>query len=411
MIEFKIKNRTILYHQNNSRVINLRAIVGAGSFQEKPNEFGLAHFLEHMFFKGTKNRSYKEINRITARLGDVNAYTSYDRTVYHLSTLREHFQEATEILLEMLFEPAFPQEEFEKERGVILEEYQSSMDSPTGYFFNLIPQAFEGPLAHPVIGDVQVIQKAELKTLANFRDRFYPNFIFSVCGDIPEEKVQDVLSKVLAAYPPAVESGSEPAGLPQYNFKEVHLKHPAQQAIISFSFKSQGLLDLMEEGYVTSLLSNVLGGGMHSLLFDRIREELGLCYSVGAYHQLARDHGSLMIYCLLDQKNIDLAKEEILKIIEEISKKGVSDALLRTAKANMIFDVAKKLESSGGYSAVSFDAYFKRGKKVFDSENFLQALAEITPQGIQKCAKKILTQPFQWATMTQIKDTSSKSGP
>ena len=148
----------VFHLQTDNPIVNARVIVNAGAADETADAYGVAHFLEHMFFKGTEKHSYKEINQITSELGAINAYTSRFQTCYHFTFLAGDFVPATGILFEMTFRPAFPEDEFEKEKGVIKEECQSGLDSPRGFFSDRYTEDLLGtPVGHPIIGNLKSI--------------------------------------------------------------------------------------------------------------------------------------------------------------------------------------------------------------------------------------------------------------
>ena len=162
----------VLYHKKSSPITSVRILVNAGACNEEtPDVYGSAHFLEHMFFKGTKSKSVKEVNKITSELGSANAYTASNRTVYRINCLNENFSKSLNILSEMLFEAEMTEEEFNKERGVILEEIQTELDSPSTYFFTILREQFLGTPAHRVLGHTENISKITLDELKQFRSK------------------------------------------------------------------------------------------------------------------------------------------------------------------------------------------------------------------------------------------------
>jgi len=378
---------TVLHKRIPTNIISTRIVVNAGSTNEEKNEYGVAHYLEHMFFKGTNKHTYKEINMITAELGQANAYTSKETTAFFINSLASDFGRSAEILMEMFFEPAFIEEEFEIEKGVILEEYQSRLDDPFTYFWNMSSESFWGSQrGHKIVGNRNTIQNMTIDDLKSFRKRYYnvDNVVFTVAGDISEEEVVKVFSGLLSNAPSQSYAKLDNSTI-EYapaNFDDFSFNHKAKQAIIGFLAKSVSAIEKHDANYRSAVMSVGLGGGMHSLLFDRIREELGLCYSVGVLAQSFKDTGDSLVYCLLDEGNIEQAKGEISTILQKTKQQGFSEELLRVSKKTMLFDLADEFEKSGGYSHLIFDNYFKFGCQLISYEEREEKINSVTNDDI-----------------------------
>jgi predicted Zn-dependent peptidase len=352
---FNCKGFPVVFIPNNSHIVNARVIFNTGSGNEELDSHGIAHFLEHMFFKGTTERNYKEINKVTSKLGSINAYTNREATVYHFTFLSQDLKEAVQTLLEMVFQPAFPEEEFKKEKGVILEECQARLDAPSTYFFTQLSKNLLGTFGHPIIGEREDIEAANLEKLHRFHGRHYnpANAIIAVAGNISVDHLKEILGDLV----PGMEPNLSSRECPDFNFDNYDFHHASKQAIICVTNPGVTTRGEIDMDYMPDVFSNALGEGMHSLLFDRLREELGLCYAVGSFHSSNELYGVNEIYCLLDEKNVDLAKEEIFKILEKVKAEGIPEELLDISKRNYLFKFGRGLESSGGIAS-ECDAYF-----------------------------------------------------
>ncbi len=346
---FKHNGYTIAHQPLREAIANSRIIIHAGARDEDDDSHGTAHFLEHMFFKGTERRSCKEINSEASKLGDINAYTSRANTVYHLTHLPENFEKGIDILQEMIFYPAFPKDEFEREIGVILAECQTYLDSPTGHFHNLASQHLTGvKFGHPVIGTLKSIKATTVPKLRRFIDQWYSqkNMVIAVAGDISEKRIRNAVDLL-----PCYKSRDLVRNNPVLNYKDFHCHHASKQAIIRLAAPGYTARKEQELNNIPDIFNNGFGQGMHSMLFDRLREELGLCYHVSSHHSADQLHGIQVIVCLLDEAKIPIAREEVDKLIVKVKKDGFSKDLLETVKANYLFDKIQELQ---GASALNY---------------------------------------------------------
>lgn len=354
-------------------IVTVRVIINAGSYQDKTP--GTAHFLEHMFFKGTQKRGYEEINQTLAAIGDPNAHTSVTKTVYHINTTRAHIVKAFELLCEMLFLPAFSPKELDKERTVILEEWQATRDDPIGYFLDesmdwLLPPA----LGHRILGTQQSITEMSVDHLTDFRDTYYntSNIMFAIVGDV--QALPHKIENLLAQYSlPTGEINEIPTvGIRFGKWDEPlqhSITHTSTQACLGLWAPSLTLQQSYDQHFSDNVTYNLIGGGMHSLLFDRLREKLGLCYATGIYETRFWDNSLGCAYALLDKTNIQKATDEIRRTLEDTAQGKFSDQLLETAKANTLFGLAQGAETAGGYAWNYVDP-------IFATRNIAPELAE-----------------------------------
>lgn len=404
---FDINKFKVALHETDNDIVNMRLIINAGAADEGPEEWGTAHFLEHMFFKGTKERDYKEFNKLTSRLGDINAYTSRYRTAYHFTFLADDFKESAKTLLEMVFKPAFPEDELKKEVGVIVEECKMYLDDPSSYFFDNVGQHYIGEeTGHPIIGTLESIQNTTLDKIKSFVSRFYRpgNMLVAVCGNISETDLQKVFEEHL----PDLEETVNVRKRPTLNLDDFAFHHKSQQAIMSIAMQGFTANEEASMGFLPDILCNALGGGMHSLLFDRLREELGLCYSASAWHNSAQQYGTCQIFTMLDESNIELAKEEIEKILKKVSKEGFSDELIEIAKKNYLFNFGRRCQTSGGINCMA-DSYFDLAdfplERYIDYDDRRKNIDKINNKDLTRVADAIFGEGAQvkFSKMTQDK--------
>jgi predicted Zn-dependent peptidase len=388
---FTCKNFPTVLLPVQSEIVNARVIINAGSANEEPDSHGVAHFLEHMFFKGTLKRGYKEINQITSSLGSINAYTSRVRTVYHFSFLKKDFDEALEVLLEMVFQPAFPEDEFKIEVGAIVEEAQRIKDEPYSFFtYEQMERVLDRPFGHSIIGTIEEIKAMQLEKLHRFKNRHYNpgNTVISIAGDVSQDQVEKALLKAL----PELDSNPSKREPAVFDLNDYEFNHASKQAAIGVVVPSMTARAEIEADYMPDIFYNALGGGMHSLLFDRIREELGLCYFIAAYNRTNEQHGIGYITCLLDESNIEQARDEIFKILRKIRSEGLPPELLEVSKRNDLFEHAKSIETSGGFNR-QVDAFFTLDgfplDKYLSFEERVKAVDRITNDQIIEFANQL----------------------
>lgn len=411
---YQFNGLNAFFNKTPHDIVNARIIVGSGAYDEAaPNIYGVAHYLEHMFFKGTTKHSYKEINNLTSLYGDINAYTSRYVTVYHFSFLASNFQKAMDVLAEMVYEPSFPEDEFEKERGVILQEYQTYKDNPSGFFWDHLGNSlYDAPHGHPIIGTKESITRLTIDDVRNFHRGNYfnsGNVIVAVTGNLEEKDfIKYFTDKNLAKDYTRKPRASQQA--PIFNTDMDHFHHKSDQAIMAMCFKGHSVTQVIQNNFACSLLFNALGQGMHSLLFDRIREELGLCYSVGAANNADLTYGTSTIYCQLDEKQVDFAVDEINKVLAKVKAEGISDKLLEVAKSNMLFDWANAVQTSKGINK-QVDQYFELypqwqvdNLELFNNMNDLKyvqtAVNALTNDDLIPVARDIFDQPYKLSKMT-----------
>lgn len=391
----EINGYTVITDPSGSDIINIRAIVGAGSAHEAAGEVGTAHFLEHLFFKGTQFRTHQEIKQATARLGDVNAYTSYNCTVFTLSCLARDFEQAIDVLCEMLFSPRFDPADFEAERTVILQEIESRDSTPNVHFFDRGMASFLGPAYKPVIGTSESIKQMQLESLVGFRRRNYDSrsMAIAVIGNIPTHRVADKLRDVLQP-DNATEANCEQSR--RLDFSEFRFQHSSEQAFLAIISEGLNSFESRSANFADDVLYNGLGDGMHSLLFRRIRDELGLSYEVCAFEYLR----SAIAFAKLDERHLDLAREEIEAVVGAVCKHGFSIDLLETAKRNVMFHAAKGTETNAARGSWICDRYFEFGYVLFDTREFIEKIERVDNAAVIDCAGQIFGGPSKIVTMT-----------
>ena len=313
--------------------------VGVGSRHEAPRENGAAHFIEHMLFKGTARRSAGQLARdMDAIGGQFNAYTTKEHTCFYGRTLDRHLDEGLDILADMLFHSRFDQGDVELERGVILEEIGMYEDTPEDLVSERLSAAvYRGtPLARPILGRESTLEGMTGEWLARWQRKHYHagNLVAALAGKFSPAQA-DSLRDLLAALPSGLPAQSPPV---TYRPAVTAKKKAIEQNHLILAFPAPSYLD--ERRPQVLLLNALLGGGCSSRLFQQLREERGLCYSVYSYVADHADAGLLGIYAAVSRDQEWAALEGARRVALELADHGPSqeevDRVREQAKANLL---------------------------------------------------------------------------
>jgi len=249
---------------------------------------------------------------------------------------------------------------------------------------------------HKVVGNKNSILNMSIDTLNSFRSNNYvvDNIAIAVVGNIEESEVVNVFSSILENVPSNHYSklNSSKIEYSEVDLTELGFNHESKQAIIGFTVKGLSSLEQKESNFCNSVFSQGVGGGMHSMLFDRVREELGLCYSVGAWSTAYKDVGDMTIYCMLDKDNINLAKTEIFDILDNVRKNGFDNELLDISKKCLSFNTACESETSSDYAGMVADNYFLNGCECPSYEDRFNSIKKITNEDIIEFSNKYFSE-------------------
>jgi len=327
------------------RTASLGIWIGAGSRNEESHEHGIAHFLEHMAFKGTRRRNARQIvEEIEAVGGDLNAATSLENTGYYARVLGSDVPLALDILTDILTDSVFDAGELAREQGVILQEIGAANDTPDDFVYDLFQaRAFpDQPVGRPILGTPQSVQSFTPDSLRAYLGKHYraPHMVVSAAGDIEHARVVDAVSRHLAALP-----GNAGEAAPQARYTgglEISAR-PIEQAHLVLGF--QGCSYRTPEYFAMQVFAGVLGGGASSRLFQEVREKRGLCYTIYASHHPFYDTGVFSIYAGTDPKD---ARDLMAVVTDELADTvaTASEAEVARVKSMMKVSMLGVLESS-----------------------------------------------------------------
>jgi predicted Zn-dependent peptidase len=292
-----------------------------GSRHEPARLSGISHFLEHMFFKGTERRSAKQVSEAIEGIGgSLNASTSYDATVYFAKVANIHFHHAVDTLSDMLLNSLFDAREIEKERRVIIEEINMSLDQPSDWVHQLLDEALWGkqPLGRDIAGTAKTVAGITRNDLLLYKERHYtlPNTVISVAGNLPSEVLVEAWSKAFEHYTPGARQQPQPTIEPKPGPRVSLMTKATEQANFCLGLPAVSYLD-PDRRPLQVLNSTILGGSMSSRLFQEIREERGLAYSVFSDIAEYDDAGKWVIYAGVEVGKI---QDAITAVIHELRK-------------------------------------------------------------------------------------------
>jgi len=316
-----------------------------GSRNERPEENGISHFIEHMLFKGTETRSTADIaSAMDAIGGQVNAYTSKECTEYYLRALDVHLKRALDVLFDMFFHSTFSEQNIELERGVIFEEIDMYEDTPDDLVSDmLLSGVFDGySLGMPVIGTKEKLAAMTGADLRCYVDTHYvaENVVVAIAGSFDDE-ILDYIKSTFAKMPSKTAPVYTPAVYHSYSGVR---KKPIEQNHICIGFEGVSYFD--ERKYAVSILSNIIGGGMSSRLFSKVRDEEGLCYSIYSFANSSTDSGIFGIYTATNSETELKAVRLIGEILHDAAEHGITEEELSRNREQIKANILMGMEST-----------------------------------------------------------------
>ncbi len=367
--------RVLTEHHPSSRAVSVGVFVDLGTRDEPADMVGAAHFVEHMVFKGTETRdSYEIAKSLEAVGGDLNAYTTREQTCFHGTCLKEHLGLALDVLSDLMCNAQFDSNDFKKERDVIMQEINMAADENDDYIFDIaFEMAFKGhELGRSILGTPKTLQHITRKKLFDFYNRRYhgENLIVSVVGHVSHEEVVDALSRTLSLRRRAVPAVARRR--PQLKGFQKVVSKPSEQTHILMALPS---VSIKEKARFESYVANAaLGGGMTSRLFQKVREQLGLAYSIYSYGQPFSDTGLQFVYAGTSKEHVQKVLGSMAREIERLQTKGLTRSELQYYKTQVVGEVvldADDTESrmnSLGYNEMLFGEYRSVDHTVADLE-------------------------------------------
>lgn len=356
----------LLYKQvAGTEIAHAGFVVNAGSRDERENEWGLAHFLEHMLFKGTqKRKAFHVLSRLDAVGGDLNAYTSRERTSVHASFRQVHFVRAFELLSDIFMNPSFPQKELEREKQVVLEEirmYQDEHDeSILDDFESLVYR--DKPLGRPILGSEETVRKITRQNLVDFQNRNYgaENTIFAYVGPMPWKAFERKVRPVLEAYA-NLQKPVQRLGDFHYQPFYKEFDKPASTAYVVMGNQAYPANDTKRLGLL--MLNNMLGGdNMNSRLNMSVRERNGLVYGIESNYTPYSDTGLFFIYFSAEASKQKRVRRLVEVELAKFRQKRLGNMQLHMAKQQFISRMLMSEESRSNLMLALAHSFFDHGK-------------------------------------------------
>lgn len=386
--------RIITVPMKDTRTVTVMVLVEAGSKYETKEINGLSHFLEHMCFKGTIKRP--SAFAISSELDGVgaqsNAFTDKEYTGYYAKADKKYFSKITDVVADIYLNSNFPEVELEKEKGVVIEEINMYEDLPQRKVWDNFETLMYGnqPAGWPVIGTKENIQKITQEKLLHYRKNQYvaKGTLVIVSGNIDQAKAIKELKTVFSAIPTDTKKGKVRTKEAQSSPKATAQFKATDQTHLVLGFRAYKAKD--KRNWPLSVLSTILGKGMSSRLFIKMREELGICYYVHTSMNLATDHGYFSVSAGVGNQRAKEAIAAILAELKKIKTEGVGEKELRKAKDFMIGNLSLDLEGSDDYANYyGFQEILR--EEVLQPSAHIKKIEAVTAKEIIKVAEHILT--------------------
>ncbi|MGF7144186.1 putative Zn-dependent peptidase [Anaerotaenia torta] len=366
--------------------------IKAGSANEEESNNGIAHMIEHMLFKGTRSRNAKQIADEMARIGgNMNAFTSKECTCYYAATLSEHLPIAIDILADMLTNSLIDEKALKKEKGVIIEEIDMYDDSPEDLVHELLQQRIwkDHPLGYMISGTKKVVRRVTREQILDFMEQYYvgENIIISVAGSFEEASVLELLKDKFGGIQAASGAEKKEEEVPEYH--RVRCKRHKDIEQLHYNIAFPCISYLSEERYELSVLNSILGGSVSSRLFQRIRENSGLTYSIYSYGSSYRKTGLFHIYAAMNPSQAPAVAKKIQQIIADIRKKGVTSQELSMTKEQLKTELILGNESAKSRMNANGKSMLNHGRLI-PIEELIVGVNQVSLEGVKEFASRYL---------------------
>lgn len=386
----------IIHEPSSSKIAYCGFAVDAGTRDEAENEQGMAHFVEHLIFKGTRKRkAWHILNRMENVGGDLNAYTNKEETVIYSAFLTEHFGRALELLADIVFHSTFPQNEIEKETEVIIDEIQSYEDTPSELIFDDFEDMIfrNHPLGRNILGRPDLLKKFRSEDAMAFTSRFYQpsNMVFFVLGDFNFQKIVRQVEKLLVDLP-LVTVENQRTIPPLYVPEQLVVHKETHQAHVMIGSRGYNAYD--DKRTALYLLNNILGGpGMNSRLNVSLRERRGLVYTVESNLTSYTDTGAFCIYFGTDPEDVDTCLKLTYKELKRMRDVKMTSSQLMAAKKQLIGQIGVASDNNEN-NALGMAKTFLHYNKYESSESVFRRIEALTAEGLLEVANEMFAEEY-----------------
>lgn len=374
-----------------SRSVSIGVWVKVGSRHEPQNIGGISHFIEHLFFKGTEKRTAKDIAiEIDSLGGTLNAFTTQETTTYYAKVVDEHLPIAIDILSDILLGSRFDPKEMEKERKVILEEIKSVEDTPDDFIHEIFTNAVwpNSALGRPILGTKETIKALKHENIISYITQYYNprEIVISAAGNFDHSRLLELLN---GSFGKLARTGIPKKEVPPLFTPGVVVKRK-QLEQVQICIGSKGLHYTHEDRYVLSALNTVLGNSMSSRLFQEVREQHALAYSIYSYLTAYRDTGLLTVYAATDPANALEAVRLVLKEFRKIKEEGITSAEETRVKNQIKGSLVLSLESSNSHMTRLARQEIYYGKYL-SMDDIIEGVENVKKEQIQRLAQQLFT--------------------
>ena len=379
--------RAVVKKIDGVKSCSIGVFVKAGSCDETAEENGISHFIEHTNFKGTEKRNAFKISWDSDALGVVlNAATSKEYTYYYVKTISEHAEEAFEILSDLFINSVYPAEELDKERGVVIEEINMYEDTPDDVCTTELIGAYYGNTpgyGKTILGPKENIERFTRDDILKYRAKYYTtdNIVLSFVGDIAPDQAKSLAEKYFGCVQKSTSADRITKNLTPVYGTSRRVKD-IEQAHLALAFKAAGQND--DLSYCYDVVSNIIGGGMSSRLFQKIREEMGLCYTVYSYLLPYVDSGIITVYAGLNGNKLKDAYGAVMDELKKFKKGGATEEEFNLVREQMKSSLVFAEEST----STQMTMYGRRlllFNEIYDFDERLNKINSLTLKDINDC--------------------------
>ena len=385
----------IIHCPSPTDVVYCGYAINAGTRDEQDNEQGMAHFVEHLLFKGTSHRkAWHILNRMENVGGDLNAFTNKEETIVYSTFLKEHFMRAAELLTDIVFHSTFPENQIEKEVEVIIDEIQSYEDSPAELIFDDFEELIfpNHPLGRNILGKPELLRSFGTEDALRFtRSRYRTgNMVFFIMGNIEFRKVVKTIEKLTNDIPAFQEESINRLTPPDYIPRDITINRDTHQSHVMIGTRAYDAHDKRRTGLY--LLNNILGGpGMNSRLNIALREKNALVYNVESNLTSYTDTGVFSIYFGCDQEDKDRCIELTMKELKKLRDNMMKESQLSAAKKQIIGQLGVASDNFEN-CALDMGKCFLHYNRYEEKEEVYKRIESITAQELLEISNEILNE-------------------
>jgi predicted Zn-dependent peptidase len=375
------------------RSVSVGIWVSAGSRRETADENGISHFIEHMLFKGTTNRSAEDIARSVDSIGgNLDAFTAKEMVCFNTKVLDEHLPIAMDVLSDLVLNPSFQQEDIEKEKGVILEEIKMDADSPDYLVHEIFSSNFwkDHALGKPILGTRETVKRFNQATVRDYYRAVYTpsNILITAAGNLGHDQLVNLARERFEALPKAT---PEPPQTTPATHARISLKSKKELEQVHVCLGVPSYPIPHEDRFTCYVLNTMLGGGMSSRLFQNIRERQGLAYAVFSELNPYSDTGCLSVYAGTSLESAKKVVESVLKEFTDLKQQLAPAEEVRRAKDHLKGSLMLSLESTSSRMSnlARQEMHFRR---FFSLDELAESIEQVTAEDVQRVAQKFFDQ-------------------